>query len=118
MQRKRGIKMIYGYARVSTQDQNLDSQVEQLLKYGVDEIIKEKISGISKNKQLLDELISKLTPEDTLVVTRMDRLGRNTVQLGVQPHKGISKQYNTDKTKIYPLATRGCTLMHLQLSLL
>lgn len=40
--------MIYGYARVSTQDQNLDTQIEQLTKFGVDQIVKEKISGVSK----------------------------------------------------------------------
>ncbi|WP_408011321.1 recombinase family protein [Pseudalkalibacillus sp. A8] len=73
--------MIYGYARVSTQDQNLDSQIEQLTKYEVDEIVQEKISGVSKQKPQLDELLPKLTSGDTLVVTRMDRLGRNTVQL-------------------------------------
>ncbi|WP_282156248.1 recombinase family protein [Cytobacillus gottheilii] len=73
--------MIYGYARVSTQDQNLDTQIEQLTKFGVDEIVKEKISGVSKQKQQLDELLSKIASDDTLVVTRMDRLGRNTVQL-------------------------------------
>ncbi|MEB6551310.1 recombinase family protein [Heyndrickxia sporothermodurans] len=73
--------MIFGYARVSTQDQNLDTQIEQLTKFGVDEIVKEKISGVSKQKQQLDELLSKITTGDTLVITRMDRLGRNTVQL-------------------------------------
>ncbi|KZR57471.1 recombinase family protein [Bacillus subtilis] len=73
--------MIYGYARVSTQDQNLDTQIEQLTNFGVDEIVKEKISGVSKQKQQLDELLSKIATGDTLVVTRMDRLGRNTVQL-------------------------------------
>lgn len=73
--------MIYGYARVSMQDQNLDTQIEQLTKFGVDEIVKEKISGVSKQKQQLDELLSKIASDDTLVVTRMDRLGRNTVQL-------------------------------------
>ncbi|MCM2531957.1 recombinase family protein [Neobacillus pocheonensis] len=73
--------MIYGYARVSTQDQNLDSQIEQLTKYGVDKILKEKISGVSKKKAQLDELLSEIASDDTLVVTRMDRLGRNTVQL-------------------------------------
>ena len=73
--------MIYGYARVSAQDQNLDTQIEQLMKYGVDEIIKEKISGVTKQKPELDTLLSKLTAGDTLVVTRMDRLGRNTIQL-------------------------------------
>lgn len=73
--------MIYGYARVSTQDQNLDTQIEQLTKFGVDEIVMEKISGVSKQKQKLDELLLKIDTGDTLVVTRMDRLGRNTVQL-------------------------------------
>ncbi|MEC2391884.1 resolvase [Bacillus thuringiensis serovar shandongiensis] len=73
--------MVYGYARVSAQDQNLDTQIEQLIKYGVDEIIKEKISGVTKQKPELDTLLSKLTSGDTLVITRMDRLGRNTIQL-------------------------------------
>ncbi|PRT04487.1 hypothetical protein C6356_15390 [Bacillus wiedmannii] len=50
-------------------------------KYGVDEIIKEKISRGTKQKPELDTLLSKLTAGDTLVVTRMDRLGRNTIQL-------------------------------------
>lgn len=40
--------MIYGYARVRAQDQNLDTQIEQLLKYGIDKIVKEKISGVSQ----------------------------------------------------------------------
>lgn len=73
--------MIYGYARVSAQDQNLDTQIEQLLKYGVDKIVKEKISGVSQEKIELDDLLSQLLKGDTLVVTRMDRLGRNTIQL-------------------------------------
>jgi len=74
-------KMVYGYARVSAQDQNLDTQIEQLMKYGVDEIIKEKISGVTKQRPELDTILSKLIIGDTLVVTRMDRLGRNTIQL-------------------------------------
>lgn len=73
--------MIYGYARVSTQDQNLDSQIDELTKYGVDELVEEKIIGVSKQKPLLDELLSKVAPNDPLVVTRMDRVGRNTIQL-------------------------------------
>ncbi|MBH0169304.1 recombinase family protein [Fictibacillus sp. 18YEL24] len=72
--------MIYGYARVSSTDQKLDTQTEQLKSFGVEEIISEKISGISENKKL-DLLLKNLKPFDTLVATRMDRLGRNTVQL-------------------------------------
>lgn len=73
--------MIYGYARVSTLGQNIDTQVEQLERYGVDQIIQEKISGVSKKKPSLEQLLTVIRPEDTLVVTRMDRLGRNTMQL-------------------------------------
>lgn len=72
--------MIYGYARVSTEDQNLATQIDQLEKVKCDIIIEEKISGVAPNKKI-DELIKNMQSEDTLIVTRMDRLGRNTVQL-------------------------------------
>lgn len=55
--------------------------MEQFLKYGVDKIVKEKISGVSQEKIELNDLISKLIKGDTLVVTRMERLGENTIQL-------------------------------------
>ena len=73
--------MIYGYARVSTKDQNLATQLDQLQSFGVNEIISEKISGIVAKKTKLDALLQNLMGKDTLVVTRMDRLGRNTLQL-------------------------------------
>jgi DNA invertase Pin-like site-specific DNA recombinase len=73
--------MIYGYARVSATDQNLDTQLDALKRFGVDEIVSEKVSGVSKNKQALDSLIASLSAGDVLVVIRMDRLGRNTLQL-------------------------------------
>lgn len=72
--------MIFGYARVSSQDQNLQTQTEQLEKYGVDKIVQEKITGVAAEKKL-DSLLDTLQDEDTLVATRMDRLGRNTIQL-------------------------------------
>lgn len=73
--------MIYGYARVSTKEQNLDTQIEQLTRFGVDEIISEKISGVAKKRPQLEELLERLKAGDTLVVIRMDRLGRNTREL-------------------------------------
>lgn len=73
--------MLIGYARVSSRDQNLESQLRELETFGVDKIVSEKISGIVERKNELDKLINELKPEDTLVVTRMDRLGRNTIQL-------------------------------------
>ena len=73
--------MIYGYARVSAKDQNLATQIDELQRFGVDKLVSEKITGVAKKKNKLEELLLSLQPFDTLVVTRMDRLGRNTVQL-------------------------------------
>lgn len=73
--------MIYGYARVSAKDQNLATQIDELQRFGVDKIISEKITGVAKKKNKLEELLLSLQSSDTLVITRMDRLGRNTVQL-------------------------------------
>jgi DNA invertase Pin-like site-specific DNA recombinase len=72
--------VIYGYARKSAEDQNLGIQIEELKNYGVDELLKESITGVSKNKELYN-YIRQMQKDDTLVVTRMDRLGRNTRQL-------------------------------------
>jgi DNA invertase Pin-like site-specific DNA recombinase len=73
--------MKYGYARISHSDQNLGIQFEQLNSHGVDEIVSETITGVAKEKPKLENLITRLQKNDTLVVTRMDRLGRNTIQL-------------------------------------
>ena len=75
------ILVIYGYARVSAKDQNLATQIDELQRFGVDKLVSEKITGVAKKKNKLEELLLSLQPFDTLVVTRMDRLGRNTVQL-------------------------------------
>lgn len=73
--------MIFGYARVSSLDQNLDSQIEALRKENCEQIIHEKVSGVSDKKDELNNLLNTMISGDTLVVTRMDRLGRNTKQL-------------------------------------
>lgn len=70
--------MIFGYARISAFDQNLDSQIEQLREEKVDRIVQEKVSGIQHQKEELTQLLHQLVKDDTLIVTRMDRLGRNT----------------------------------------
>lgn len=71
---------IFGYARVSAADQRLDIQIEALEKYGCDRILTEKISGVIEEKELL-KLRDELQAGDTLVVTRIDRLGRDAKQL-------------------------------------
>lgn len=73
--------MKFGYARVSTEDQVTDRQLDALRAYGVDEIFEEKITGTKRNRPELNKLLSKLRTGDTLVVYELKRLGRNTKQL-------------------------------------
>jgi DNA invertase Pin-like site-specific DNA recombinase len=69
--------MNIGYARVSTQDQNLDLQTDALNKAGCELIFKEKVSGKSKERPELLRLFEKLRKGDTVVVWKLDRLGRS-----------------------------------------
>ena len=73
--------MRFGYARVSTEDQKTDRQLDALREYGVDEIFSEKISGTKRSRPELNRLLDKLRPGDALVVYELKRLGRNTKQL-------------------------------------
>lgn len=73
--------MKIGYARVSTIDQNPQSQVDALKAAGCEKIIIEKVSGASKTRPHLDKLLSSLTIGDVLVVVRLDRLGRSLPHL-------------------------------------
>ncbi len=74
---------IYGYARVSTREQNEARQIKALLGFGVEQknIVVEKQSGKDFARPLYQKLIRKLKAEDTLVVTSLDRLGRNYFQI-------------------------------------
>jgi DNA invertase Pin-like site-specific DNA recombinase len=68
----------YGYARVSTEDQDLSIQITALKAAGCDVVRSEKISGTSRQgRQELDTLLDFLRPGDVLVVTRVDRLARS-----------------------------------------
>ncbi|NGQ95487.1 recombinase family protein [Brevibacillus sp. SYP-B805] len=73
--------MIFGYARVSTQDQNLDAQIDVLNKYGVDRIYHEKMTGKTKERPQLEELLKVLRPGDKVVVYKLDRISRSTKHL-------------------------------------
>ncbi len=70
---------LVGYARVSTNEQNLDLQIEALTKAGVlpDNLHVEKRSATAKNRQALENAIKDLREGDTLVVWRLDRLARS-----------------------------------------
>lgn len=70
--------MIYGYARVSTEDQSNDIQIEALQAAGADVVRHEKVSGTSRsNRHELETLLQFLRSGDVLMVTRLDRLARS-----------------------------------------
>jgi DNA invertase Pin-like site-specific DNA recombinase len=68
--------MLIGYARVSTQDQNLELQLSVLNKIGCEKIYQDKISGAKNNRPGLQQALDELRKGDTLVVWKLDRLGR------------------------------------------
>lgn len=70
--------MIYGYARVSTVSQDFQSQIDTLEKEGCEVIYKDKFTGTSKNRKEFSKLLEVLQDGDKLVVTKLDRLARNT----------------------------------------
>jgi len=72
---------IFGYARVSTDGQTLDSQVEALKAFGCEKIFREKISGAKADRPELTKLLATIDSGDKLVVTRLDRLARSTRDL-------------------------------------
>ena len=72
---------VFGYARVSTEQQNLDRQLDMLQKYGVDHIYNEKMTGTKRNRPELEKLLERLTEGDTVVVESLSRLGRSTKDL-------------------------------------
>jgi DNA invertase Pin-like site-specific DNA recombinase len=69
---------IYAYARVSTQDQKLDLQLDALKKHGYDELFQEKISGKkTKDRPALLEMLSRVREDDLVLIYKFDRLSRS-----------------------------------------
>ncbi len=76
---ERGIEMtVYGYARVSTKGQDLEVQIEALNKENVEHIYQEKFTATSTDRPQLKKLLNILRDGDKMVVTKLDRLARNT----------------------------------------
>ena len=71
----------FGYARVSTEQQNLDRQLDALRKYGVDIIYNEKMTGTKRDRPELTKLLDRMTEGDTVVIESLSRLGRSTKNL-------------------------------------
>lgn len=92
--------MIFGYARVSKLDQNLNRQIDQLTKYGIHKanIYQEKITGTKKDRPQLNKLLDDVQSGDLVVITELARLGRSTKDL-IQ----IAELLNKKKVEIISL---------------
>lgn len=71
--------MKYGYARVSSVGQDLETQINTLKEEGCQEIYSEKFTGTKKERPKFQELLSKAEEGDTIVVTKLDRFARSTI---------------------------------------
>ncbi|MEW4286730.1 recombinase family protein [Priestia koreensis] len=67
-----------GYARVSTENQDLEGQIKSLEKEGCDKIYSEKFTGTKADRPKFQEVLSILQEGDTLVITKLDRFARST----------------------------------------
>lgn len=72
---------IYGYARVSTFDQNLDRQIDMLNEKGAEVIFQEKITGTKRDRPELNRLLDQVQNGDTIIIESLSRLGRSTKDL-------------------------------------
>lgn len=73
--------MIFGYARVSTRDQNTAAQHDALTAAGAEQIFTDTISGSVRARPQLDRMLETLRAEDVVVVTKFDRLARSIIDL-------------------------------------
>ncbi|MGL9649050.1 recombinase family protein [Escherichia coli] len=92
--------MQIGYVRVSTNDQNTDLQRQALERAGCEQVFEEKMSGTVANRPALKKLLRTLNEGDTLVVWKLDRLGRNVLHALLMfqqlQEKGINFRSITD----------------------
>ena len=77
--------MIYGYARVSTEAQDLTSQLAQLKAAGCEKVFREKITGTTAERPQLAALMKKLAPGDVVITPAVDRLSRDTTDFWLSP---------------------------------
>lgn len=75
--------MLVGYARVSTEQQNMDRQIDMIVSYGVDKrnIYKEKITDTKSNREQLNRMIDELQQGDVVIISDLTRISRSTKDL-------------------------------------
>lgn len=82
---------VYGYARVSTVGQSYEDQVKDLNAFGCERIFSDKASGKNTNRPGFEEMSKTLLPGDTVIICKLDRLGRNLQDL-IEIIDGYGKQ--------------------------
>ncbi len=111
--------MKFGYARVSTHEQSLDLQIDALKQYGVDRIFQEKLTGTRNHRPELDELLKYVRPGDTVIVWKLDRIGRNMKHL-IELVEGFKKKgisFVSIKENIDTTSTTGKLIFNIFASL-
>jgi DNA invertase Pin-like site-specific DNA recombinase len=94
-----------GYGRVSTLDQNLEAQADALTAAGANKLFIEKITGTKASRPELDKLREQMRHGDTLVITRLDRLGRSAKDL-----LSISSELEDKGVALEVLEQQICTI--------
>ncbi|HDF2058504.1 TPA: recombinase family protein [Staphylococcus aureus] len=109
--------MKIGYARVSTGLQNLDLQEDQLNQYGCEKIFNDYMSGSKSKRPGLDKAIEFARSGDTIVVWRLDRLGRNMEDLIILVNelnnRGVSFHSLEENITMDKSSSTGQLLFHL-----
>src|SRR5258708_23211585 len=106
--------MLIGYARVSTTDQTLDLQTDALKRASCEKIFTDTTSGSKSERPGLQDAMNHLRAGDTLVVWRLDRLGRTPKHLLVlithlsEKGNGVQSLHES----IHPTTTRGKLIFH------
>ena len=73
--------MKIGYARVSTREQSPEIQLSRLADAGCEMFFEEKVSGVARRRPRLEAMLEQLRKDDVVVVTKLDRLARSTIEL-------------------------------------
>jgi hypothetical protein len=103
--------MLIGYARVSTSDQTLDLQKDALQKAGCDKTFTDTASGAKAERVGLDDALSYVRPGDSLVVWKLDRLGRSLPHL-IETITGAGSASNrlpNRSTPLHPVESSSST---------
>lgn len=109
--------MNIGYARVSTQEQNLDLQLDELKKAGAEKVFMEKVSGgkWEADRPELDKALNFVREGDKLIIWKLDRLGRSLPQLirTVNQLKGKNVELKSLKENIDTSSATGKLMFHI-----